>query len=99
MRDKFRKKKQKEKEAALEMIKDLFAEAEKRPKLAAKYVSIARKIATRTKTKIPLMLKRRFCKHCGNYLKLGLNARIRLNKGKKTVFCMNCGKFTRIPYK
>ena len=99
----FRKKKSQEKSIAMERIKELFKQAEavyiKKPGLASSYVALARRISTRTKTRIPRELKRRFCKHCGSYLHVGTTVRIRLSKGKKIYFCMNCGKYTRIPYK
>ncbi len=103
MKDRFKKKKQKEKEIAAKHIKELFRQAElvsrKDMKLANRYVALARKISTRLKIRIPIELKRKFCKNCYTYLKPGLNARIRLNKGKKTYFCMSCGHYTRVPYK
>jgi len=92
------KKKEKQRNIALERINELFRQAEAKPKYADKYVALARRISTRTKTKIPKEFKRRFCKHCNSYL-VGTNVRIRLNRGKKTYFCKNCEKYTRIPYK
>jgi ribonuclease P protein subunit RPR2 len=103
MKNKFKKKKQETKIIAQQHIVDLFKEADavfkRHPEMANKYVALARRISSRLKVKIPLELKRKFCKHCGSYLRIGTNARVRLNKGKKSYFCMNCGKFTRIPYK
>lgn len=96
--NKFQKRKNRTKEIALERIEELFRQAELRPNMAERYVILARKISSRTKTKIPLQYKRRFCKHCNSYL-VGTNSRIRLTRGKKTYFCMNCKTYTRIPYK
>lgn len=97
------RKREGQKSIALERIEELFKQAElnykKKPNMSNKYVSLARKISSRTKTPISKNLKRRFCKHCGTFLVPGSNARIRLNNGKKSIFCMNCSKFTRIPYK
>ena len=60
--------KKKQKEIAQERIKILFQQAEenfsKSKSLSNRYVTLARKIAMKTKTRIPLNLKRRFCKHC-----------------------------------
>ena len=97
----FKKKKNQAKDIALERIRDLFNQADKTKKqeLANRYVSLARKISSRLKVRIPSDLKRRFCKHCGSHLRVGTTLRIRLNKGKKTYFCTFCGKITRIPYK
>jgi ribonuclease P protein subunit RPR2 len=99
----FKKKKEQEKQIAEKRIKELFRQAEivfkKHPARAHAYVALARKIATRTRTRLPLEVKRRFCKYCGKYLQMGANARIRLNKGKKTYFCMECQHHFRVPYK
>lgn len=101
--NRFKKKKSQVKSIALERIAELFKQADlafsKHPERSNKYVAFALKISSRTKTKLPRELKRRVCKHCKSYLVPGKNARIRLNKGKKTYFCMVCGKFTRVPYK
>lgn len=103
MKSYFKKKKSEEKSIAEERIKELFKQADeifpKNKALANRYVKIARNISTRLKVRIPSDLKRRFCKQCMNYLKVGVNARIRLNKGKKTYLCINCGKISRVPYK
>lgn len=86
---------------ALERIEHLFKEADlvfkENPKRADKYVSIARKIATKINLKLPKDIKRKFCKHCYSYLKPGINSRIRNYKSRVTIYCSNCKKFTRIP--
>ncbi len=101
MANKFARKKSEVKTVAEQRIRALFREAAltRNTNLSNRYVAIARKISSKLKVSIPKELKRRFCKHCGNYLKPGLNARIRLNKGKKTYFCMKCNTLTRVPYK
>jgi len=103
MQNKFKKRKENQKQIALERIAQLFAQAEKvsskKPGLAKEYIALAKRIATRTTTKLPIELKRRFCKHCNSFFRLGSNARIRLNKGKKTYYCMECKRYTRVPYK
>ncbi len=103
MLNKFQRRKEKTKSIALERIEELIKQADlassKRPERAKEYVKLARRISSRSKTKIPKELKRRFCKHCSSFFRIGSNARIRLNKGKKSYFCMSCNKFTRVPYK
>lgn len=95
--------KQKQKEIAKERIKKLFHEAEKvfakDKSLANRYVTLARKIAMKVKVKIPLELKRKFCKHCYKFLKPGVNSRVRTREGKVIISCLECKKFTRIPVK
>lgn len=93
--------KKKQQEIALERISQLFSQAEKKfPKdkiLANRYVTLARKIAMKVKVKIPVPLKRRFCKHCYKYLQAGVNARVRTRNGKVVISCLECKKFMRIP--
>ena len=96
--NKFQKRKNNAKTVASDRIKELFKKAEIRPDYANRYVSLARKISGRHKVRIPPELKRKFCKNCGVYHS-SKTLRIRLNKGKKTYFCLNCKTFLRVPYK
>ena len=95
--------KQKQKEIAKERVKTLFQQAEKvfsrNKSLANRYVTLARKIAMKVKLRIPLELKRKFCKHCYKFLMPGKNARIRTRDGKVIISCLECKKFTRVPVK
>lgn len=95
--------KQDNKKLALERVKQLFREADsifkESPKLANRYVQIARRIAMKINLRLPKELKRKFCKHCYSYLKPGVNSRIRNYKSRVTIYCNNCKKFTRIPIK
>ncbi|MEK6969848.1 MAG: ribonuclease P protein component 4 [Nanoarchaeota archaeon] len=88
-------------EIAQERIKILFQQAAevfpKNKALANRYVTLARKIAMKVKARIPLELKRRFCKHCYSYLQPGVNARVRTRAGKVIISCFECKKFMRIP--
>ncbi|MCP3682496.1 MAG: ribonuclease P [bacterium] len=90
------------KRVARERILKLFSEADKAfkkdPKLANRYVHMARKIAMRYKVRIPPELKRRFCKHCYCFLVPSKNCRVRLIKKKVTYYCMSCKKYMRFPY-
>ncbi len=99
----FRERQETRKRIAAERIKELFKQADeafdKDPELSNRYVGIARKMAMKYRVKIPPNLKRRFCRHCYSYLKQGKTCRTRLNKGKMVYYCLNCKKYTRIPYK
>ncbi|MEK6886282.1 MAG: ribonuclease P [Nanoarchaeota archaeon] len=96
--NKFQKRKNNAKSVALERINELFGQASLNPKYANRYVSLARRISSKLKVRIPVQLKRRFCKNCGVYHS-SKTLRIRLNNGKKTYFCLNCKTFLRVPYK
>ena len=81
---------------ANERIKDLFSEAEKNPKLADRYVELARKIAMKARMPIPKAYKRKFCKYCSSYF-TSENVRIRTRNSKVVYYCLNCRKYTRYP--
>ncbi|MBI2665634.1 ribonuclease P [Candidatus Woesearchaeota archaeon] len=93
--------KSKQQSIAKEHIDNLFTLAEsvfsENKTLANRYVSLARKIAMKTKTKLPKDLKRKFCKHCYRFLMPGVNSRIRTRGGKVIISCFECKKFMRIP--
>ncbi|MBW3011691.1 ribonuclease P [Candidatus Woesearchaeota archaeon] len=87
---------------ALERIRILFSQADeifnKSPELANEYVKKARRLAMRYEVSIPRELKRKFCKHCYSFLKVGKTLRVRAHKGKMVYFCFSCKKFMRFPY-
>jgi ribonuclease P protein subunit RPR2 len=93
--------KSKQKDIAKERVIILFQQAEevfsKNRSLANRYVTLARKIAMKVKIRIPLELKRKFCKHCYKFLMPGVNYRVRTRDGKVIISCLECKKFTRIP--
>jgi len=80
----------KNKEGILKEINDLLNKSS-----SQKDIKEARKKAMRVNLKLPVELRRKFCHKCNSLLK----GRIRLKKGKRVIFCENCGKYTRIPYK
>ncbi len=83
---------------AKERIEILFKQAKENPKLANRYVQLARKISMKARTPIPAKFKRKFCKHCKTYFQKS-NYKIRFKKGKKHYHCLTCKKFIRVPYK
>jgi ribonuclease P protein subunit RPR2 len=95
--------KAKQKEIAKERVKILFKQAEevfpKNKSLANRYVTLARKVAMKVKIRMPLELKRKFCKHCYKFLMPGVNSRVRTRDGKVIISCFECKKFVRIPVK
>ena len=102
MKRKYSKKPRKQKELVLERISILFKEAKtafkKDPKLANRYVKLARELAMKYKVRIPPTLKRRFCKHCYSYLVPSVNLRVRTRNNKVVYYCLNCKKYMRFPY-
>ena len=83
----------------MQMVQNLFKLAEitfrDNPKLANKYVKSARKNAMKVNLRLPINLKRKFCKHCYSYLVPGKNCRVRLHKNRIIYYCFNCKKYMR----
>jgi len=101
---KSKKQKTKNKIIAKKRIEKLFLLAEKSAEeknlyFSNRYVTLARKISMKYLVPIPNIYKKRFCKHCYSYLVPSVNSTFRLNKGKITIFCKNCKKYTRLPLK
>ncbi len=90
------------KKTAHSRIRKLFEQAEFRfhsePALSNRYVELARKIAMKTKVRIPSELKRRFCRKCHSYLVHGVNCRVRLVSNCVVYHCLICGHRMRYPY-
>ncbi|MFC1769386.1 ribonuclease P protein component 4 [Nanoarchaeota archaeon] len=86
---------------ALDRIGILFKQAqlmyEEDPKLSNRYVRLARTIAMKYKVKFPRELKRKFCKNCYHFLVPGKNSRVRIQKGRLTIYCSDCKQYTRVP--
>jgi len=69
------------------------------PKLAAKYIKTARRIAMAAKIRLPLEFRRQICKNCNALLVHGSNCRVRIKQKREShvvVTCLNCGYQTRI---
>ncbi len=104
MRRKTHKNKKIQKEIAKKRIKKLFELAYNKAmehdfRLADRYVVLARKISMKYLVKIPVKYKRRFCKHCYSYILPDKTGRTRIRNGRIIIYCNNCKKYTRIPFK
>lgn len=66
---------------------------------ADRYVEIARKIGMKYRVRIPKKYKLLFCKRCYRFLLPGITARVRIVKGKITIYCFYCRSYRRIPLK
>jgi len=84
----------------MERIERLFEQAREEfaehPERSHRNVQLARKIAMRYGLRIPLRLKRRFCRKCYKYLYPNINCTVRKSRGLLTVKCMSCGNVARI---
>ena len=86
-------------QARIEILwQQALSNAESRPEIARFQMRSARKIAQRSRTKIPRQISRRICKQCGSILIPGKSCtvRIRHNRAKHVVVtCTECGTVKR----
>jgi ribonuclease P protein subunit RPR2 len=92
------------KQIALQRVHTLFHLAKEAihedPKLAQRYVKIARRIAMKTKLRLPKEYRSLICRHCKSFIYPGVNCRIRIQQKREphmVITCMNCGKHSRLP--
>lgn len=93
-----------ERRIALERMVVLFGLAEKEAlqrhgARARRYVDLARRIGMRYNVRTPPEFKRRFCKACLAYFIPGVNARVRVGRGRVVVTCTACGAVQRLPFR
>jgi len=91
---------------AMQRIRTLFRLAKqnirKEPELAQRYALIARKIAMRTRVRLPTEYRRMICRHCKSFIYPGVNCRVRVQQRREphvVTTCLVCGKQTRIMLK
>ena len=75
---------------AVKRIEVLFEQAGIRPAFAKRYITLARKMASRHKVRIPQKWKSRFCKVCNAFLTPGRNALVRIRSGRQVITCLEC---------
>ena len=93
-----------QKKIAEQRIHKLFSMAERNAlngklEYANRYVDLARRISMRYRVPIPKEFKSFFCKHCYSFLLPSYTCRIRIHREKLIIYCYNCKKFIRIPFK
>lgn len=64
---------------------------------AREYVRLARRIAERHRLSLPREFAHAICDRCDAYLRPGVNARIRVQRGRVIRTC-DCGEISRYPY-
>ena len=60
------------------LINDAISNARSNPDLSQRQASLARRISTHHRVKMPYELRINFCKRCKNFIVPGINSRIRL---------------------
>lgn len=72
------------------------------PKLAQRYVDMARRIAMAANIRLPKEFRRQVCRHCKSFILPGVSCRVRIKQRREphvVITCLNCGKHMRIPLK
>ncbi|MBN2334706.1 ribonuclease P [Candidatus Bathyarchaeota archaeon] len=70
------------------------------PQLSRRYTDLIKRIAQRTRTRLPRDIRRGICRGCGTILLQGVNSRTRLRQRREphiAITCTDCGHVTRIP--
>ena len=62
------------------LIENAISNARTNPELSQRQASIARRISTRHKIRMPYDLRMVFCKKCKSFIAPGINSRIRLGR-------------------
>lgn len=86
------------KKEAEKQVKLLFTKARENPKMANRYVTLARKIAMKVNYRIPSIYRKRFCRHCYTYF-TSENSRIRTRNKMLVMYCDSCKKLSRFGMK
>ncbi|MFP4142034.1 MAG: ribonuclease P protein component 4 [Thermoplasmata archaeon] len=66
---------------------------------ADRYVELARGIGMRHNISLPSEYKRKICSNCYSYLLPSRSCRIRVERGKLIIKCLNCRTINRFVYK
>ncbi|MEM2947711.1 MAG: ribonuclease P protein component 4 [Candidatus Bathyarchaeia archaeon] len=72
------------------------------PKLAQRYVDIARRVAMAARVRLPTEYRRMVCRHCKSFILPGVSCRVRIKQRREphvVITCLKCGKHMRIPLK
>ncbi len=86
-------------EILFEQAKETYAE---NPKLAQRYIIMARKVAMSARIRFPVQFRRQVCKKCSAVLIQGQTCRTRVRQRREphvVITCLTCGYSTRIPIK
>jgi ribonuclease P protein subunit RPR2 len=70
------------------------------PALSHRYVQLLRRIAQRTRTKLPTHIRRNICRGCGTILIQGVNSHTRIRQRREphlATTCHTCGHVYRTP--
>ena len=72
------------------LINNAISNARLNPDLAQRQASLARRISTHYRIKMPYELRINFCKKCKNFIAPGINSRIRLGRTPLKAIRITC---------
>ena len=72
------------------LIDNAISNARKHPELSQRQDSIARRISTKYKIRMPYHLRMVFCKKCKSFIAPGINSRIRLGRTSVKSIRISC---------
>ena len=72
------------------LIENAITNAKKDPELSQRQASIARRISTRHKIRMPYHLRMVFCKKCKSFIAPGINSRFRLGRASVKSIRISC---------
>ena len=72
------------------LINSAISNAKKNPELAQRQASLAKRISTRHKIRMPYELKIVFCKKCKSFIAPGINSKIRLGRTSVKSIRISC---------
>ncbi len=95
--------KQKDKRLALRRIEAIFEQIDRMEPFtqdtADAYIHKVWNLSTKNRIRLPVSLKRRFCRKCKCYWRMGKTVRVRITKGRKIYTCLVCSTIKRVPFK
>ncbi len=72
------------------LIENAISNARTNPELSQRQASLARRISTRHKIRMPYDLRMVFCKKCKSFIAPGINSRIRLGRSSTKSIRISC---------
>jgi ribonuclease P protein subunit RPR2 len=72
------------------LIDNAISNARTNPELSERQASIARRISTKYKIRMPYYLRMVFCKNCKSFIAPGINSRIRLGRTSVKSIRISC---------
>ncbi len=73
------------------LIKNAVSNARTNPKLAQRQASLAKKLSTKYRIRMPYDIRINFCKKCKQFIAPGINARIRIGRSSVKSIRITCG--------